>query len=407
MWRRYGDTLYEALVLAGFVLQAVVLGLLTWTFVPTASRLVPVGPQRILLTAVLALVTALLATTGFVLGYHSRSRRREERRAGAVGSWTQRWAQVAFGKEPPPPAPLSDDAVEALLALREQLDGPEGRRVDRLLDRFLDPKELARPLSSRRLPRRLDALERIARARAPGAFYHVLSRTSSADLPTRIMATRALARGFARFPEGPARGDAAMALVGALDAPDLPVGIVLEALVLLEGSASSVIRLILDPGREVGERLRWAAIEAAGRLRLEPLADDLAHLVGDGDPEIRAAALRALDKIGRVPASAHTHLRGALHDEVEFVRVQASRAFAHLPAEEGVPALWDRLGDESWWVRRTAAETLLRLQPDGAVALGWAARVHQDRYARHMAVQALFDAKFLDAETARKLREAA
>jgi HEAT repeat protein len=96
----------------------------------------------------------------------------------------------------------------------------------------------------------------------------------------------------------------------------------------------------------------------------------------------------------------------ALNDPTEFLRVQASRTALLLPRELARPALWDRLGDESWWVRRAAAQALLSLGSDGPRLLQSAGTGHPDRFARHMAVQVLLDAGKLDPDLARTIRGA-
>ena len=81
----------------------------------------------------------------------------------------------------------------------------------------------------------------------------------------------------------------------------------------------------------------------------------------------------------------------ALTDDTEFVRVQAARAAAFVPAIDALVALHESLGDLSWWVRRASAESLLRLGRRGLSVLARAARFHPDRFAREMASQVLLD----------------
>lgn len=404
MWRRYGDTAYALFVLVGFILQAAALALLTWNFIPAASGLFPAAtPGRALLGALLLTTTALMGIVGFILAYHVIGARRQARREADVREWTERWTEVVFGAEAPE-GPLPPAALEGLLEVRDKLRGSRARAIDQLFERYWRSGVLIRPLRSRRLLKRLDALERLARARLASTFFPVLHETDKADARTRAMAIRASARTLALYPEGPALDEAQGAFAEALDDDRISTGVALEALMLLEDACSGVaIRLFDDP---TPRWLRWAAIEAAGRLERVDLTIEIASLVEDLDPEIRAASLRALHGIRTIPDAAQDTVRRALHDDVDFVRVQATRAAELLPFAVVATRLWEMLGDPSWWVRRTAAETMGGHGTAGAAMLGWAARSHPDRYARHMAIQFLFDDQRIDLGTAELLREA-
>lgn len=403
MWRRYGDVTYALFVLGGFVLQAAALALLTWSIIPASSGLFPsTSPTRALLAALLLTTTALLGIVGFILGYHVIGARRQARREVEVRAWTERWTEVVFGGEAPE-GPLPPAALEGLLEVRDKLRGTQAQAIDRLFERYWSRDVLIRPLRSRRLTPRLDALERLARARLATTFFPVLQETENADAHTRGMALRAAARILALYPEGPAMDEAQDAFAEALNDDRIPTGVALESLMLLEDACSGVaIRLFDDP---TPRWLRWAAIEAAGRLERVDLSIVIGPLVEDLDPEIRAAALRALHGIRTIPDAAEHFVRKALHDDVDFVRVQATRAAELLPFGSVATRMWEMLGDPSWWVRRTTAETIGGHGVSGAEMLGRAARSHPDRYGRHMAIQFLFDDRQIDLGTAERLRE--
>lgn len=404
MWRRYGDAAYATLVLAGLVLQAAALGLITWAFIPGASALFPaVGPWRSLLGALLVSVAVLLGVVGFVLGYHVLSARRQAALGERVRAWNERWVRVLFGEEPPR-GRLPTAALEALLQVRDMLRGSHALRAELLLQRYWDTALLLRPLRSRRLVRRLDALDRLARARLTPTFFPILRATEEADPRTRAMALRAAARILAHFPSGPALESAAGAFARSLDDPRIPTGVALDCLILLDEAASEVIPHLLAPATPRG--LRRAAVETAGRLERRDLAEPIAALLRDPDAEIRAAALRAVRGMRVLGEGAAEAVVAALEDPTDFVRVQAVRASVLLPAPAVIHKLWPRMGDRSWWVRRATGETLLRLGSQGRAALDRATHDHPDRYARHMAIQVLFDDRRIDAVTAERLREA-
>ncbi|MGH2674413.1 MAG: HEAT repeat domain-containing protein [Actinomycetota bacterium] len=424
MWRRYGDDLYALLVLAVFTFEALALGLLTWSFALGAARALGGGDLTpILVTSVAVTALGLVTIGSYVIAYHVISARRERGRRGRLETWTARWVAVLFEGESPPPAPLPPEAVETLLDLREHLTGSEGERVQwlvrryrigqRLLDRTdvdAGRRGLGRVLGSfryRRLSGRLEALEALAKARLAQSVEPLLRLLDDREPAVRLMALRSLARSLARMPKGPRYERAVLGMAEAVMVATIPAGAVEEAMLLLEDAAPRVLGIILAAGpTDQRSGLVARAIDAVGRLKLLELSDDVAAHVTDTYPEVRAAALRALGRLGILPARVSEAVTAAVEDEVEFVRVQAARTAMLLPRDVARPALWRALGDDSWWVRRAAAGGLLGLGPDGPPLLERAGRTHPDRYARHMAVQVLLDAGRLDADRARSLREA-
>lgn len=424
MWRRYGDDLYALLVLVVFSFEALTLGFLTWGFAMSAARALDGGEVITILVASVAVTAlALIAIGSYVIAYHVISTRRERNRRVRLDDWTDRWVAVLFEDETPPEGPLPSEGVETLLDLREHLTGAEGERVAGLVRRYdigrrllertaLDapdrgPMKLLRPLRRRRLSGRLDALESLARARLAQSVEPLLRLLHDREPTVRLMALRSLARSMARMPQGRRYDRAVLGMAEAVMTSEIPAGAVEEAMLLLEGAAPRVLGIILaaSPG---GQRagIVARAMDAVGRLKLLGLAEDVAAHVADPDPEVRAAALRALGRLGILPKIAATGLADAVADRVEFVRVQATRTAMLLPSEVARPALWRGLGDHSWWVRRAAAQGLLGLGLGGPDLLQRASRTHPDRYARQMALQVLLDAGRVDAHQARALREA-
>jgi HEAT repeats len=433
MWRRYGDDLYAFVVLLVFSVEALTLGLLTWAFaLRLADGLAADRPWSLLVGAVSITALALLVIGAHVLGYHALSARRERGRRQRLEEWTERWVAVLFEGSTPPARPLPREAVEALLDLREALVGTEGDRVEWLVRRYGLGEELlrrsravgrsvtTRPGPSlgrrRRLSSRLEALEALAKARIGQAVDPLIGLLRDPEPVVRIMALRGLARTLARLPDGLARDGAADRFVAAIASADLPPGAIEESLLLLEGTGPPVLYRLLATGRPVrvdreepedariddGRLAR--VIDAVGRLKVLTLADDVATYCSHPNPEVRAAALRTLGSVRILPAAAEKAAAGALADPVEYVRVQATRTASLLPREQARRALWELLGDGSWWVRRAAAHGVLELGRDGPRILERAGRMHTDRYARHMAVQVLLDEGHLDAARARRLR---
>jgi HEAT repeat protein len=444
MWRRYGDDLYALLVLVVFSLEALTLGILTWGFAAGAARALSAGDLTAILVAAVAITALLLVTVGsYILGYHVVSTRRERGRRERLETWTSRWIEVLFHDQSPPRPPLPSEAVESLLDLREILTGNEGDSVERLVRRYrigqrlLERTEavdagrrgLGRVVASlryRRLSARLEALEALSKARLALSVDPLLNLLQDREPSIRLMAIRSLARSLARMREGRARDRASRRFAEAVLTADLPPGVVEEALLLLEDAAPRVIGLLLAAAqpkpkgvsaRKVAALLQSRpedqqlglvakAMDAVGRLKLLELAEDVVAHVGHTDPELRSAALRTLGRLGILPEGSEEGVAAALQDEVEHVRVQAARTAVLLTADIARPALWQLLGDDSWWVRRAAANALFRLGPEGPAALEQAGRTHPDRYARQMALQVLLDEGWMDADRARALRGA-
>jgi HEAT repeat protein len=452
VWRRYGDVVYALLLSIVVTAETAALAAVTWVFVPSLSRLLPgFELESVVVAAVSVTGMALLTVSGFVLALHAFSDRKERLYLETLDAWADRWVRVVIERRPRPQPPIRGAAVDALLDLREALRGDEGARVARLVAHYGVGKELlaramgrrrrgiARILppvhrkgSSRQMARRLDALEALAKARLPEAFPSMLDLLAEPDINVRLMALRGLARTLARIPNKAHKRRGAKALCERLRLADLPGGAIEECLLLLEDAAPLVLRNLLERPEIVGVAeegwthgkgirrrglapalktrgpgsLLRAALDATGRLKILELGDRIGEFAGHGDAEVRAAAMRALWRVGYLPPSAEPAVVAALHDDVEFVRVQAAHAAVLLPGETGPAGLWELLGDPSWWVRRAAGDSLVRSLGDGVRELGRAARTHPDRYARQMAVQILLDAGHLDLESARVLGEA-
>lgn len=426
-WRARGDALFALIIVGLFLLEVVVLGMLTIAVALRPSGLVSARlVEELVIAAIAATALAVMGITMFVLGYHVLTARRERLDDEAAQAWGKRWTEVLFGGRAAPAGPLPPEAIEALLCLRESLRGVESGTVVHLLRRYriaehaLErclPQEghgarawarwlLDGPNRRHGLSRRLGALETLARARVPETFDGILPFVRDDEAAVRRMALRALARTLGAMSDGAKRTHAAARFAEVLGSSGAPQGVLEDALVLADEVAPEVIRAVLATPR-LGAGLVRASIEAAGKRGLIELAEPLAERLDDESAEVRAAVLRALRRIGYLPGDAGDLVLAALADDVEFVRTQAVRAAVLLGADAVVPRYTDLLADRSWWVRRAAAQGLLEVGKRGQAALEWAARTHPDRYGREMAVQILLDAGRLGPDEARRLRETA
>jgi hypothetical protein len=391
MWRRYADVPYTVLVLTVFTLELLGLGALIWTFALRLGQLVPGSALQGTLIATIAVTgLGLLFLTAYILAYHVLSLPRERRRQQRLEAWTERWFAVLFSNAQPPAGELGPEAEEAAVEIRERLKGQEGKEFSSLLEGLQLGKRLVERLSSRRLTTRLDALDALAKARLPSTLGPLLRFIGDEDPVMRFLSARAAARTMAELAPGPPREQAARVFADALEKAALPPGACSEILLLLGDGAAEVLGFLIGNPKAPSSVVR-AALDAVGKLGLPMFTDGAVLRITDRDREVRAAALRALGRLGRAPEEARDPIVIALNDDTEFVRIQAARAAAGLPAEIALPVLRGSLSDRSWWVRRAAAEALLRLGPAGIDTLWAAARKHPDRFAGDMAAQVLLD----------------
>ena len=108
----------------------------------------------------------------------------------------------------------------------------------------------------------------------------------------------------------------------------------------------------------------WQAGGSAAPARAE-----LARLLQDGAPEVRAAAAWALARLGSDARPAVPALEAALGDPSEGVRVAAVSALGAVSAEASAPALFAALSDPRQGVRWEAARALSRATLDADAAL--------------------------------------
>jgi HEAT repeat protein len=392
VWRRFGDVAFGAVIGVAITLEAIPLAALTWALVRRARAEFGLPElQADLVGALASTALGLVLVTAYVLAYQVVSEGRERVLRERREAWVGRWIRVLFQGEPPPPAPLDRAAAEALLEVREVLRGTEGEEVSQLIRRYGVADALRRRARAGSVSQRLEALEGLARARLPETLPEAVALMGDPEPALRVAAARTAARILGETPPGPERDQGAEAFARALQRHRLPAGVVEEALLLVEDAAPSVVAHLLH-GPEVTPAGVRAGLEVAGRFKLHGFVEDVADHVRHEDPEVRAAALRALARMAFVPPRAGGAVLEATRDPVGFVRVNACRAARFLRTEEALPALWERLSDPSWWVRKAAAESMAAMGAAGAAELRRAAREHPDRYGRDMAAQVLRDA---------------
>lgn len=375
MWRQ-GEWVYTLLVLGVLLAEVWALGQMSVVFL---GRLFggTSYPQAYsaLLQGVILTGLSLLLLSGYILLYHALTTAAESRMQQEKEASVTRFTEALFGTAQPPPPPWSKPTLEALLQMREILKGAEAQKLQEWLEAYPNPWEgpLRRRFASRAT--RLRALDALAQARIPRALPLALPYLHHKDPLLRLVAARTVARSAPTQ----ALGTLAQALLNA----DLPRGALLEVLLLLEDRAVSVLEQLLSRGNTKG---LWAALEAVGRLRLLALARRTAPFVAHSNPEVQAAAMRALLRLGYPPEGHADAVVKALRSPHEFLRIHAVRLLPLLRRSVAESELWNHLGDPSFYVRRAAAQTLAEFSHE---LLERAAQEHPDRYGQEMAAQVL------------------
>ncbi len=187
----------------------------------------------------------------------------------------------------------------------------------------------------------------------------------------------------------PVRGWALDQLIEALEeerAPRSRVAAQLDSLAPLPGSRLS--QLLGDDRPAVRY---WGAMLLARYPTIG--SEELRGLTADVDPAVRRAALESLGT--RADREALPRVVACLDDEVMFVRAHACRSAGAIGGVAVARRLVPLLGDEAWWVRDAAKETLSAFGKDVAAALV-PALDSPDRFARNGAAEVLQDIGVVD-----------
>jgi HEAT repeat protein len=375
MWRR-GERLYALLVFLVVALEAYALAVLILALSARLFHRLTLSQVQAALFQALGLTGLILLLLGaYILVYHAYTALKEARDKALYERYLSAFTEALFSGTEPPPPPWPEPALEALLHLRETLKGEMGEKVAQWLRKGRPPWAFRLKSRWASRPVRLEALEALGLARLPETLKAVLPYLEHQDPVLRLAAARAAAR--------VAQGEGVLHLGEALLKAGLPKGALLEVLLLLEDRAEPVVALFLEKG---GRGEVWAALEAIGRLHLHGLAERVLPFLEAEDPEVQAAALRALARLGYPPVGYEDVVLGLLRREEEFLRVHAARLLPLLPQNLARRALWEALKDPSFHVRRAAAEALASLDPE---LLRKAGEAHPDPYGRAMAAQVL------------------
>ena len=146
---------------------------------------------------------------------------------------------------------------------------------------------------------------------------------------------------------------------------------------------SDLLRPLLD---DPDPAIRQWGATLLGRYPIAEIELELATLIVDEDPQVRAAVLKSLARNGsRFAAPAAVT---ALEDPVWFVRVHAARALGRLGQVDQASEVVALLADPQWWVRTAAKESLQELG-DRATPAVLPALKSDDQFVRDGAAEVL------------------
>ncbi len=158
---------------------------------------------------------------------------------------------------------------------------------------------------------------------------------------------------------------------------------------------SDLLRPLLDDPEPAVRQ--WGATLLA-RYPDPEIEVELATLIVDEDPQVRAAVLKSLtSNESRLAAPAAVT---ALSDPVWFVRVHAARALGRLGRVDQAAEVVTLLSDPQWWVRTAAKESLQQLGDEAAPAVLSALR-SDDGFVRDGAAEVLQNIGVVDELLAR------
>ena len=99
-------------------------------------------------------------------------------------------------------------------------------------------------------------------------------------------------------------------------------------------------------------------LKAADREMAASLPEEITAALGNGNKELRAAAIRCLSTMGEgAPVGV---LVNAMQDKSWEIRALAAKALGSITEKESSMALFAALSDQQWWVRQNAAMSLMR-----------------------------------------------
>jgi HEAT repeat protein len=332
-----------------------------------------------ILLALLTVAGVVLAVLGLTVGARLRSARAAARlRAYLDGVEDHLVAYVVEARDDTPPAPSGPAPArmmrDRLVALAPSLRGDSLSRLAGLFVQYGLVETTRRDLSARDPLIQVRAIEALAAMEVVESVPWLVDTLGSED-PLLVLASgRALA--------GLGATDTLPDVLAALVRAEAQPGEVAEVLLAFGAPGVPFLCERLRMGEPAQRRLSAATL---GEIRSLAAAPALRAAMRDPDPEVAAAAVRALGQIGdglTVP-----DMVAMLQAERRpwFVRVATAGALAALDDPASAPALADALREDQWDVRAAVAHALVAVGPAGLRAVAEALPRLDDAAVAHVA----------------------
>lgn len=339
-------------------------------------------------TLVVVTFVVFLTLIGFSLVQVALHQRRSRSYLEVPQAWLEQLSALAWSNTPVTIRPRANDAqaAYALLNLLENLEGLEAQRLQTLYKTFgfmAHDLQVVQERSS--LQQRSNALVRLGKLCHPEAIATLQRELSLRSRPLRDLTFLALCKTHGRI--DCADVDLIDRLAPLFVAGGFSRGTLEEALTLMGAKAEALLRHFLEEGQP--PFLTQIALNVIGRSAWLHWADECVQFLYHLDPELRAAALRALAHLHYIPRDREDDVVALLHDPVWFVRTQAAHACVGIPGDAVHEYLWVALGDPTWWVRHSAADCLSKRGQGGRDVLELAVKFHPDLFARDISLQTL------------------
>ena len=348
------------------------------------KRVVSLGPAAFVVKALLVAIAANLLLLAFIFLRRSYRKRFFRRRDARLLEIQRDWERLISGAIPYDSwrtKPFDLRIIETVVL--DKLEAADREEATRLL-KFLRASRLIEKLifEARQHTgwRKNRALVALGRTRAPEGISALSEALHSGDLETRLAAIRGLGR--MACPEAGNELLNWLTEVG-LRVPALPLQ---NALV---ECCSERPRMLLNFLNHAETSVRQIIGRVMGEVAVPALGNDLLPFVHDDEPELRAAAARALPCCDtNLAIGALTEL---VHDPVWFVRLRAVVSLGKLRDPATIPPLLRCLRDPNRLIRLRSAEAMLKLK-HGQAEIFQQVLAAKDKYALHAYLTALDNA---------------
>jgi hypothetical protein len=390
MWRIVSSNLYSIFTFILFLLETVIISLLVIFFL-----LSDFADRTQLLLQFLTICLVLTGIVNVILVIYTLmfvviTDRADARRQRQQNEWMTIWLQLL--NSPDPDETLNQRvtpvAMEALLELKRVLRGTEEGQLDQWIQELnMESYWLRRLRRFYSVTTRIQALEVLAQIGTP-ASYTQIARQYDAFVPEiRAAAFRTGITLVERLPANE-HNSAIRELVNVLLERNTPIYVIEDVCIAAGVVRPRLIEVLLHHRYRTDGIIRLALIMIGDYQILDQFVNVPRYLL-HYNPKVRAAALRAIARIGFVPPGTMDLVLWRTQDTETIVRMQSIMALRLFPLEKVKERLLDLLLDSSWEVRFAAGEALLQYGEPGLELLRETATHHPQELARTLAMNLL------------------